>query len=52
MGTMMETSGLFFMSIFLFAEDKFIIEEEVDNHNNNGVEGKGAGGEDEFVRKW
>ena len=37
------------MGNFLFAKNKFIVKEEIDNHDNNGVESKGAGGEDKLV---
>jgi hypothetical protein len=39
------------MGHLLFAENKFIVEEEIKNHDNDGVEGKGAGGEDKFISK-
>ena len=39
------------MANFLFAEDEFIVKEEVENHNDDGVENESAGSEDEFVSK-
>ncbi len=37
------------MGNFLFAKNKFIVKEEIDNHDNNRVESKSAGGEDKLV---
>ena len=34
-----------------FIKDEFVIEEEIDNHDDEGGESEGAGGEDEFVRE-
>ena len=48
---MIEMRGLFFIGDLLFAENKFIVKEEVENHNNDGVEDKSTGGEDEFIGK-
>ena len=35
--------------IRFFAEDKAVVEEEIENHGGDGSEGEGAGGQDEFV---
>ena len=48
----MEMSGLFFMRDFLFTKDKFVVEEEIEDHNNDRVECESASGEDEFIGKW
>lgn len=39
------------MGDLLFTKNEFIVEEEVENHNNDGVEDKSTGGEDEFIGK-
>lgn len=35
--------------IRFFAENKAVVEEEVENHGGDGSEGEDAGGQDEFV---
>lgn len=37
------------MANFLFTEDKFIVKEEIKNHNDDRVEDEGSSGKDEFV---
>lgn len=34
---------------FFFAEDEFIVKEEIEDHNDDGVEDEGSSGKDEFV---
>ena len=51
MGTIIDIRGLFFMGDLLFTKNEFIVEEEIENHNDDGVENEGAGSEDKFVRK-
>ena len=50
-GIIIDTRGLVFICCFLFTEDEAVVEEEIKNHNNNGVEDEGAGGENEFISK-
>ena len=45
------TLGLVFTGIVLFAKDKFIVKEEVDNHNDDTAKDKSAGVLDEVIGK-
>mgnify|MGYP006898694012 CR=1 FL=1 len=36
----------------LFLKDEAVIEKKIDNHDDDGVEGEGASGKNEFIGKW
>lgn len=38
--------------LFSFAEDEFVVEEKIENHNDDGSEDKSTGGESKIIRKW
>lgn len=45
-------SGLFFVIFFSFcfgAKNEFVVEKKINNHNDDGSEGEGSGGENELV---
>ena len=50
-GMIIDTMGLLFICCFLFAEDETVVEEEIEDHNNNRIEGESASSENEFVGK-
>ncbi len=49
----MDMRGLFsIIGGLSFTKDEAVVEEEIENHNNDGGENKGAGSENEFIGKW
>ncbi len=48
---MIVTLGLVFMRIVLFTENELIVKEEINNHNDNTAEDKGAGVLNKVKRK-